>query len=226
MQGFTVVFDLDGTLIDTAPDLMGAIDRILLEKGLQPVAHDLIRPLISVGSRVMLKRALDHHGRSLSEPEFEQWWARYLDLYAANIAAKSQPFPGLLALLDRLQSQGATLAVCTNKGERLAHKLLGLLSLNHRFAAIAGRDTFAQCYKPNPEHLLGTVRMANGDPTRAIMVGDSDIDVQAARNAGMPVIGVTFGYTHAPIESFAPDAVIDHYDAFDAALAGIRANRP
>jgi phosphoglycolate phosphatase len=223
MTTYTVVFDLDGTLVDTAPDLIGAIDRLLTEKGLAPVPHLLIRPLISVGSRVMLKQALEHLGKVLSEAEYEAWWARYLEIYAANIADKSRPFPGLLPLLDRLDAQGITLAVCTNKSEVLSRKLLGLLGLAGRFKALAGRDTFVRCYKPNPEHLLGTLRLAQGDPRHAVMVGDSDIDVQAARNAGVPVIGVTFGYTPEPIAHFSPDAVIDHYDAFDAAVAAIRA---
>ncbi len=223
MLGFTVVFDLDGTLIDTAPDLMGSIDSILIEKGLNPVPHDLIRPLISIGSRAMLKRALEHLEYALPEPEYEAWWARYLELYAANIADKSRPFPGLVSLLERLTAQGAILAVCTNKSEVLSRRLLGLLGLTHHFKALAGRDTFVRCYKPNPEHLLGTLRLAGGDPRRAVMVGDSDVDVQAARNAGVPVIGVTFGYTDAPMATFNPDAVINHYDDFEPALAEVRA---
>jgi phosphoglycolate phosphatase len=222
MHGFTIVFDLDGTLVDTAPDLLGGIDLLLREKGLRPVPHDLIQPLISVGSRIMLKRALEYLKHPLDEPTYEAWWARYLEIYAANIAVNSRPFPGLVPVLERLRSRGATLAVCTNKSEVLSHRLLGELGLAQHFKAVAGRDTFVRCYKPNPEHLLGTLRLAGGVPHRAVMVGDSDIDVQAARNAGVPVIGVTFGYTPEPIAQFHPDAIIAHYDDFEAALAGIR----
>lgn len=218
MRQTTIVFDLDGTLVDTAPDLMGGMDEIMRRKGLEPLPHDLLRPLISVGSRAMLKLALETNAHPLSEAAYEAWWQEYLGIYADNIAAKSRPFPGLIALLDRLAATGATLAVCTNKAEQLSRKLLGALGLTDRFAAIAGRDTFPRCYKPNPEHLLGTVRLAGGDPKRTIMVGDSDIDVMAARNAGVPIIAVSFGYTHAPVASFDPDEVIDHYDEFDAAL--------
>ncbi len=223
MRDMTIVFDLDGTLVDTAPDLMGGIDLILRRKGLEPISHDLLRPLISVGSRAMLKLALEKNGHAIPEETYEAWWQEYLGIYADNIAATSRPFPGLVDLLDRLQATGATLAVCTNKAEGLSRKLLGALGLTERFAAIAGRDTFARCYKPNPEHLLGTVRLAGGDVRRAVMVGDSDIDILAARNAGVPVIAVSFGYTHAPVASFDPDEVIDHYDAFDAALARVHA---
>jgi phosphoglycolate phosphatase len=222
MQGFTVVFDLDGTLVDTAPDLMGGIDLLLIEKGLPPVPHALLRPLISIGSRAMMTRAFAHLGHHIDATTFDEWWHRYLQIYAAHIADNSRPFPGVIGLLDRLTARGATLAVCTNKGEALSLKLLGELGLTSRFAAIAGRDTFTQCYKPNPEHLLGTLRLAGGDKDRAVMVGDSDIDIAAARNAGIPVIAVSFGYTHAPVATFAPDAVIDHYDQFESALAQIR----
>lgn len=222
MQQTTIVFDLDGTLVDTAPDLMGGIDVILRRKGLEPISHDLLRPLISVGSRAMLKLALEKNQYALSDEVYEAWWQEYLGIYADNIAATSRPFPGLVDVLDRLADAGATLAVCTNKAEGLSRKLLGALGLIDRFAAIAGRDTFPRCYKPNPEHLRGAVRLAGGDPSRAIMVGDSDIDILAARNAGVPVIAVSFGYTHAPVASFDPDEIIDHYDEFDAALARVR----
>lgn len=221
MQRTTIVFDLDGTLVDTAPDLMGSIDVIMQRKGLSPVPHDMLRPLISVGSRAMLKLALQKNAHVLADEIYEAWWQEYLEIYADDIAARSAPFPGLIAVLDRLASSGATLAVCTNKAEHLSRKLLDALGLTTRFAAIAGRDTFPHCYKPNPEHLLGAVRLAGGDPARTIMVGDSDIDILAARNARVPVIAVSFGYTHAPVSTFDPDEIIDHYDEFDAALARV-----
>jgi phosphoglycolate phosphatase len=221
MRDYTVVFDLDGTLIDTAPDLMGAVDRLLAEKGLGSVPHDLIRPLISFGSRPMLKRALEFNKHRIDEATFDDWWQRYLQIYAANIAVHSRPFPGLLPLLDRLQARGATLAVCTNKMEGMSRKLLDALGMTSRFAAIAGRDTFPNCFKPHPEHILGVIRQAGGTRGQAIMVGDSDVDIAAARNAGVPVIAVTFGYVHAPVDTFAPDAVIDHFDDFEEAFAKV-----
>ena len=223
MHDTTIVFDLDGTLVDTAPDLMGCIDRIMVAKGLRPVPHELLRPLISIGSKAMLTRALEHNGKTLPEDQFMDWWQEYLALYATHIADTSRPFPGLIGALDRLQAAGARLAVCTNKGEALSRKLLGELNLLDRFSALAGRDTFVRCYKPNPEHLLGTIRLAGGAPQRAVMIGDSDIDVAAGKNAAVPVIGVTFGYTPAPIASFGPAAVIDHYDELYGAIETIMA---
>ncbi len=222
MKDYTVVFDLDGTLVDTAPDLMAGIDLLLTEKGLAPVPQSLIRPLISVGSRAMLKAALTHHQHTIDADEFDAWWQRYLEIYAATIADRSRPFPGLVDLLERLRRDGARLAVCTNKAEGLSRKLLGLLHMETTFHAIAGRDTFPNCFKPDPEHVLGAIRLAGGTPQRAVMVGDSDVDIAAARNANVPVIAVTFGYVQAPIASFAPDAVIGHYDEFEPALASIR----
>jgi phosphoglycolate phosphatase len=221
LSGITIVFDLDGTLVDTAPDLLGGIDLLLAEKGLALAPHDLMRPLISIGSRAMLTRALAHLEHPIDDATFEAWWARYLQIYADNIAVKSRPFDGLVALLDRLEARGATLAVCTNKSEALSVKLLSALGLLSRFKGLAGRDTFPRCYKPNPEHLLGAIRLAGGDPARAIMVGDSDIDIEAARNAKVPVIAVSFGYTRHPVALYNPDAVIDHYDAFEIALASV-----
>jgi phosphoglycolate phosphatase len=221
LNGWTIVFDLDGTLVDTAPDLMAGIDLLLAEKGLAAVPHGLLRPLISYGSRVMLKRALEHLAHPLDDATFDVWWRRYLQIYAENIAETSRPFAGLLPLLDRLSARGATLAVCTNKTEVLSIKLLGALDLLPRFQAIAGRDTFAFC-KPHPEHLRGAVELAGGDLSRAIMVGDSDVDIETAHSAKVPVIAVSFGYSPAPVATYNPDVVIDHYDQFDAALAAVR----
>ena len=145
LVGMTVVFDLDGTLVDTAPDLMGGIDILLREKGLGPVPHDLLRPLISIGSRAMLKRAYAHLNHTIDDATFEAWWLRYLDIYAANIAVHSRPFDGLVPLLDRLATRNAKLAVCTNKGEALSLRLLAAVALKDRFQGIAGRDTFPNC---------------------------------------------------------------------------------
>jgi phosphoglycolate phosphatase len=223
LVGLTIVFDLDGTLVDTAPDLMGAIDLLLAEKGLPSAPHDRLRPLISIGSRAMLARALDDLRHPVDAATFDAWWQRYLEIYAANIAVKSRPFDGLTTVLNRLTARGARLAVCTNKTEDLSKKLLGALGLLSRFHGLAGRDTFDHCQKPNPEHLRGAVRLAGGDSVSAVMVGDSDVDIAAARNAGVPVIAVSFGYVEAPIETFAPDAIIDHYSQFDTALSQVLA---
>ena len=130
----------------------------------------------------------------------------------------------VIAALDRTQAAGHILAICTNKREILARQLLESLALDVRFKAIAGCDTFPVC-KPDPAHLVGTILMANGDVTRAVMIGDSGVDVATAKAAKIPVIAVRFGYSAPPVADFAPDALIHHYDAFDAALIGLRTPR-
>ncbi|MEZ5851189.1 MAG: phosphoglycolate phosphatase [Hyphomicrobiaceae bacterium] len=211
MDRYTIVFDLDGTLVETAPDLVRATNHVLALKGLPPVPHDAIRPHISFGARAMITEGLRLHGAALDSAETDDLHARFLAFYGENIAVGSHVFPGLETALDALAAAGARLAVCTNKQERPSRQLLDALGLTRRFQAIAGRDTFA-VFKPHPGHLTGAIERAGGTPGRAIMVGDSDTDVQTARAAGIPVIGVPFGYTDVPMADLAPDALVSHYD--------------
>jgi phosphoglycolate phosphatase len=136
--------------------------------------------------------------------------------------AGSHAYPGLEDALTTLHMRGARLAVCTNKQASLSDQLLHDLRLRPRFAALAGRDTFPVC-KPHPDHLIGAIRMAGGDPRRAIMVGDSKTDIDTAKAAGIPVVAVTFGYTDVHVRELAPDAVIEHYDELIPAIERIMA---
>lgn len=221
MHDLTVVFDLDGTLVETAPDLIRATNHALELAGLKPVSPDAIRPSISFGGRAMIVKGLELNGARLSEPEIDALLAPFMAHYADNIAAGSRPFPGLEAALGDLAARGARLAVCTNKREGMSRKLLDALGLSHRFAAIAGRDTFP-VYKPHPDHLIGVIRLAGGSPDCAVMVGDSHTDIKTARAAGIPVIAVPFGYTDIPVSELGPDAVMAHYDALLATVDRIR----
>lgn len=221
MRDLTIVFDLDGTLVETAPDLVHATNHALSLCGLEPVAAEEIRPFISFGARAMIKKGLEVHGHRVSDALFETLFSSFLSYYADNIAVGSHVFPGLEECLERLSRRGARLAVCTNKREALSRKLLDALDLSKRFAALAGRDTFP-VYKPHPDHLRGAVRLAGGDPQRAVMIGDSDVDVATAKAAGIPIIAVTFGYTDVPVHDLAPDAIIDHYRDLDAAVDRVR----
>ena len=212
-----VSFDLDGTLVDTAPDLHAATNHVLGQAGHAAVPGHELRPYISFGSRRMIQRGLELHGCRVVPAELDTMFQALLAFYADNIAVDSRPYPHLEVVLDVLSGRGMRLAVCTNKVEGHSRKLLAALGLDARFAAICGRDTFTVC-KPDPGHLTGTIAQAGGDPRHAIMVGDSDTDVSTARAAGIPVIGVTFGYTDVPMRDLRPDALIDHYAEFGAAL--------
>jgi len=206
----TIVFDLDGTLIDTAPDLIDTLNFILAREGLPAVPFALARDMIGGGAKGMIKRALDEEGRELADSDFERLYAEFIAHYAAHIADRSRPFPQLEATLGQLAAAGHRLAVCTNKLEWLSKRLLDTLRLTDRFAAICGQDTFGM-QKPDPEVLRLTVRRAGGEPERAIMVGDSKTDVHTARAARVPVVAVDFGYSDVPIATLKPDRLISSF---------------
>lgn len=216
----TILFDLDGTLVDTHPDLIGTLSWLLESEGLHPLDLDEAKTLIGHGMRPMIEKALKLQGRGQAADEVEEVFGRYVVAYEQRIARESRPFPGLVAALDRLAGEGMVLAVCTNKLERLARLLLEELGLAGRFAVIAGADTYT-ARKPDPTHILNTIRDAGGDASRAIMVGDSEPDIRAAQAARVPVIAYSGGYTAIPLIDLKPDLIIDHYDALDAGIAGL-----
>ena len=213
----TIVFDLDGTLIDTAPDLIDTLNYTLAEHGLPTVPYDIARPMIGGGARGMIERALASEGRPSGPAEVDSMYAPFVAHYAAHIADRSRPFPNLEAALDRLADAGHRLAVCTNKLEWLSKRLLETLDLAQRFGAICGQDTFG-VQKPDPRMFRGTVLRAGGKPERAIMVGDSLTDISTARAVNVPVVGVDFGYTDVPIVALGPDRVISSFAELPAAI--------
>lgn len=215
-----VVFDLDGTLAETAPDLMGTLNVILAAEGLPSLPLAKARELIGAGAKALLRRGFAEAGRELSADHLDTLFARFLDHYTAHIADGSHYFPGVLAAMDVLADRGFVFAVCTNKREMPARKLLKALGGDDRFRFIAGQDTFDVC-KPNPRHLTETIRLAGGDPLRAVMVGDSRTDVDTARAAGIPVVGVTFGYTDVPMVELKPDVTIDDFRLLPDAVRGL-----
>lgn len=210
MDGLTLVFDLDGTLVDTAPDLAGATNHALAEAGFDAVPAALLRPWVSYGARRMIVEALASHGASLAEPAVDRLLERFLSYYEANIARDSRPFPGSIEVIAGLRSAGARLAICTNKREQLSRALLEALEIQHLFHGVAGRDTFPVS-KPHPDHVLGAIRLAGGEASRAIMIGDSQVDIEAAHAAGVPVVACSFGYSETPVDRLGPEAVIGHY---------------
>ena len=218
----TLVFDLDGTLVDTAPDLIAAANHVMASIGRPPGIEAVLRPAVSHGALAMIKAAIGPDTAGWPEERLHPLFSAFIAHYEAHIADTSRPYPGLIAALDRAQARGHALAVCTNKQERLARQLLVALKLDGRFAAIAGRDTFG-VYKPDPGHLTQTIGQAGGINTRAVMIGDSGVDVATAKAAGIPVVAVGFGYSDPPVATFAPDHLIHHYDELDAALTSLTA---
>lgn len=217
----TVAFDLDGTLVDSATDLIGALNVVLGEAGLAPIALDYARNLVGGGARLMIERGLTFHGRPLIAADIDRMFARFLEHYEAHLADTSTPFPGAAEMLGTLAAQGARLVVVTNKYERYAVKLLELVDLARHFSVIAGPETFG-LRKPDPGHLLGAVQRAGGDAAQAVMVGDSFTDVATARAAEIPVIAVSFGYTDIAPHELGADAVVDALGEIPGTIARIR----
>jgi phosphoglycolate phosphatase len=217
MTAPTIVFDLDGTLVDTAPDLIDTLNAILGRHDVAPVEFDQARTMIGAGVKPLLQRALASKGLRPSPAEIDAMFAEFLELYAEHIADRSRPFPGLTPALDTLAAQGCRLAVCTNKLEWLSVRLLDALGLSSRFVAICGQDTFTM-RKPDPDMLRLTIARAGGDTGHAVMVGDSMTDVATARAAGIPVVAVDFGYTETPPHELGADRLISHFDALPEAV--------
>jgi phosphoglycolate phosphatase len=220
MRPLTIVFDLDGTLVDTAPDLVATLNVVLAREGLQPVAYDDARLMIGGGAREMVERGIKANGRLLPTGEFDRLERDFITHYADHIAVRSQPFDGVEATLDQLAGSGCRLAVCTNKLEWLSLRLLDALKLRPRFCAICGRDTFGVS-KPDPTILNRTIERAGGDKTRAIMIGDSSTDIATARAASIPVIAVDFGYTDIPVAELKPDRVVSAFWELPGAISRV-----
>jgi phosphoglycolate phosphatase len=224
MHGSVIAFDLDGTLVDTAPDLIGALNVVLAQQGLPFVPLEAARTLVGHGGRVMLERGFELAGEPLSEARAADLTGRFVDIYLARIADESTPFPGVEAALDQLVQAGAKLAVCTNKRTSLSVALLDALGLSARFDVIFGAD-LAGVQKPDPKPLLMCIERAGGRPERALFVGDSMIDVATARAARVPIVGVSFGFSEQPLRAQDLDALIDSFAELPAVarrlLAGL-----
>ena len=221
MPAPTIVFDLDGTLIDTAPDLIDTLNMVFAREGWPPVPYETARNMIGGGARMMITRGIAAEGIVLAPTKLEQLFADFIAHYAEHVADRSRPFPGLIEALDSLASDGYRFAVCTNKLERLSVLLLKQLQLADRFAAICGQDTFG-VQKPDPEVLRRTIAAAGGSLTQAIMIGDSATDIRTARAAGIPVVAVDFGYSERPVAEFEPNCIISHFAQLPSAIAAIR----
>jgi len=217
LKGATIAFDLDGTLVETAPDLIGTLNLMLVEHGLPIVPLTSARHLVGGGARRMLEHGFREAGADFDAGAMPLMVERFVELYRGRIADESHAFEGVAETLDRLSADGARLCVCTNKRTDLSVQLLDALGLLGRFEAVVGPDAVS-ARKPDGAHLIEAVLKAGGDPARAIMVGDSETDLNAARNAGAPVVLVDFGYTETPVAELGADRVISRFDQVEQAV--------
>jgi phosphoglycolate phosphatase len=224
MQVSTIIFDLDGTLVDTAPDLVETLNVVLGREGVPAIPYAEARLLVGAGARRMIERGLASEGHTRPATDIDRLFNEFIAYYADHVADRSRAFPGVVEALDTLAARGCRFAVCTNKLEWLSVRLLNALGLADRFVAICGQDTFA-VQKPHPDALQGTLRKAGGTLHRAVMVGDSHTDIAAARAAGIPIIAVDFGYTEIPVAQLAPDRIISHFNALPDSIADVLATR-
>ncbi|MBI1263023.1 MAG: phosphoglycolate phosphatase [Rhizobiales bacterium] len=215
-----LLFDLDGTLADTAADLCETMNVILALHGRDRVPAERVRHLVGGGARLLMERGFAETGDAASEALIDQSFAEFLDYYSHHIADHTRLFPGVRDLLARLQAADVGLAVCTNKVEHLSHKLLETLGIAKYFTVVIGGDTLP-VKKPDPEHLFEAVRRLGTLPSEAIMVGDSETDTAAAKNAAIPCICVSFGYRRVALDELGADIVIDDYQAFPKALSSL-----
>lgn len=220
LEGWTIAFDLDGTLVETAPDLIGTLNRMLGARNIPRMPVEAAQHLVGHGALALLRHGFQEAGAPWDEAGAPALLQEFLDDYLANIAIHSRPYEGVVETLDRLAGRGAILCVATNKRTDLSVALIGALELDRHFAVVCGPDAVS-ARKPDGAHIREAVAMAGGDPARAIMVGDGAPDVQAAKSAGVPCVVVTFGYTPIAPAELGGDVLIDHFDALEAAIDGL-----
>jgi phosphoglycolate phosphatase len=221
----TILFDLDGTLVDTAPDLTAAMNHALAALGFAAVPAATVRGMVGHGARRLIDQGLRHHGVADAAARaglVEQGFPLFIHHYRGHIADASRPFDGVERALDTLAAAGCRLGVCTNKPQGLSEQLLAALGWQGRFQAVVGFDA-VPVPKPDAGHVHATLAALGGDAADAVFVGDSITDVHAARNAGLPVVAVSFGFADRPAAELGADLLIDHYDALLPALERLAA---
>ncbi|MBX7484051.1 HAD-IA family hydrolase [Qipengyuania qiaonensis] len=211
LAGATIVLDLDGTVVDSAPNIVAAVNFSLESEGLDPIRLREARPLIANGARQLLRYGLEQNGRDPSTEPCERLFARFLSYYEAHPSDLTKAFPGVCETLECLQKSGAGLVVCTTKTTGLAKLVLSSLDLSSFFAGVVGAD-LTSASKPDAAHVLQAIEAVSGDPTTSVMIGDAEPDARAARAAGIPIALVTFGYSHVPVDRLPHDLLIDRFD--------------
>jgi phosphoglycolate phosphatase len=216
-----VLFDLDGTLIDSVGDVADALNKTLAELGRAPLRHKFVETLVGGGARVLMERALEASGGPSDQP-MEQLLASYLAHYRAQPAKLTTIFPGVPESLAALKKAGFRLAICSNKPHEMCVLVLRALKLDHFFDAVTGGDNVPK-RKPDGDHCRETLRRMGAEDASAIFIGDSATDFAAARNAGLPIVLVKFGYSEMPIAEMEPDGLIGHFDELLPLLGRLQA---
>jgi len=215
-----IIFDLDGTLVDSARDLTAALNHVLRRAKRPEIARERVRNMVGDGARALIIKGFTESGELPSAHEIDDILQEFLDYYLENITQQTIIFPGALSVLEKLTQSGIPLGLCTNKTLKLTHKLMSEIGLSDYFDVIVGGDSF-DWSKPDPRHITSTLELMGCSVARAIMVGDSANDILAAQKAGMTSICVSFGYSKTPVHVLNPDAVIDHYDDFFQAMTDL-----
>jgi phosphoglycolate phosphatase len=220
LEGVAISFDLDGTLVDTAPDLVRSTNVVMDRAGLAHISLSTVRGMVGQGARALIVKAAGVAGVEFGDTDLDRHLKHFLEVYQAGLTELSRPFDGVDETLSHLSEQGAILSVCTNKPPHLANPVLQAFDLKRHFRAIIGNGQ-AGVNKPDARHLTHTIEASGGNVNRALMVGDSITDVQAARNANIPVVLVSFGYTIEKASTLGADAIFDHYHELPVLVAQI-----
>ncbi len=216
-----IIFDLDGTLAHTAPDLLGTLNRITAPEGLEPIALEQVGQIVGHGAKAMIRAAFALNEKTLEEVHLEELFQAFLEDYGRNLAKDTHLFEGVISALDILETKGHFFAVCTNKMHAMAVPLLDQLGVLHRFKSVTGGDSF-DFRKPDARHLKETCKLAGFSLSDAIMIGDSETDINAAKNAKIPSVAVTFGYTQLPVKELGANEFINHFDQLPDVISRLR----
>lgn len=216
-----LIFDFDGTLIDSAPDLQAAANRMLPPLGRREVGLEEVQLMIGDGVPKLVERCFEATGEVPPEAEFQRHVAAFIADYEPRSAELTKPYPGAREALERLQALGIRLSICTNKPYGATMEILGTLGLAPYFDVVIGGDTLPGIKKPDPRHLLAALERMDADADACAMVGDNQNDVMAAHAAGLKVVLLSHGYTKTPVQELGGEAVIDHFDDLEAALAAL-----
>jgi len=208
VQPALVVFDLDGTLIDSAPDMHRAVNLMLADMGCPPLSLPEIRTMVGDGASALIARALAARQCVTADPT--KALEQFLEHYEENPTAFTPTFPGVPETLERLRAIGLTLAICTNKPTRLTHMILERLGINRFFVRVIAGDTLP-FRKPDPRALIEVLNVFGTPPAAAIMVGDSEVDAATAHAANVPFVLMTYGYHRGPIDGISSIATLDHF---------------